>query len=231
HVAEPAGGGAGVEAEQSGGVEPQRVEGAGELVCGAGGELDPVGHVDDREAGAGRDRGGGLGDRAAVRAGAPLLDDAPGVAAGPGEAGGEQRDVETVPAHRVAEGGVSTCSSAPSASRNRPVQAVSALWLVSRASTARSTRGSSASPCTVMSPSLHAALTAPQRARSPVTTGSGNGAAISARSGRMNVGRLTGSARSAASIPSTPVRTSSESIPARTAPSMSVSSRSPMISG
>src|SRR5699024_7583764 len=164
---------AGVQAQAPGRVQRERLQGAGELVGGAGGELDAVGDVDDLEHGIGADRGRGLDGGPPVHPGAALLDDAPGVAARPGETGGEQSDVEAVAAHCSAGTGAGAgraCS--------RPVQALSALCSRSRASTARSTRGSSCSPWTAMSPSSQVALTAPQRARSPSTTGSGNGAAI-----------------------------------------------------
>src|SRR5699024_1933538 len=171
----------------SGRVERERLQGAGELVGGAGGEFDTVGDVDDLEQGVGADRCRGLGGGASVHPGAALLDDAAGMAAGPGQTGGEQGDVEAVAVHRSAGTGAGA-----GWVRSRPVQALSPLCSRSRASTARSTRGSSCSPWTAMSPSSQMALTAPQRARSPSTTGSGNGAAIRERSGRMTVGRRTG---------------------------------------
>src|SRR5690606_17781561 len=55
HVGEPAGGGPGVEAEQTARVQVEQLEGAGQLVRGAGGVLDAVGHVDHAQLLAGGD--------------------------------------------------------------------------------------------------------------------------------------------------------------------------------
>src|SRR5699024_12489219 len=111
-----------------------------------GGVLDAVGHVDDGQARPVGDRGGGLVGSAPVDPRASLLDDAPGGGVGPGEAGGEQRDVEPVPAHRAAA--AAGRAVAPSRLSRRPCQACSGWVARSSASTARSTRGSSASPWT-----------------------------------------------------------------------------------
>src|SRR5699024_11542981 len=77
----------------------------------------------------------GLGGGASVHPGAALLDDAAGMAAGPGQTGGEQGDVEAVAVHRSAGTGAGA-----GWVRSRPVQALSPLCSRSRASTARSTR-------------------------------------------------------------------------------------------
>src|SRR5690625_5699668 len=113
--------------------------------------LPIFGDVDDGQARTCGHGGGGSGDAEVVHAGPPLLDDAAGVGAGPGQSGGRKGHIEPLRAHE----GRAACFAAAPASRSWPAPAASARWAASRASTARSTRGSCAGPLMVMSPPDH----------------------------------------------------------------------------